>query len=413
MGSTIISQYTIPMNKKITPKIFFTVLWEGIKNGLAWMFGYKDKSGFWRVITAMITFCLLFFTIMCICILVNEKIKSDEDAWSYVYPLSENVTFKHPYRDSNEGVVYDKKGRTLLTGLEWLTRNSNDSIAVFAKEGYRGYLNVNTGKVIVNADKYTEAYVFSEGRALALTADSVYILDVEGKTVGKPFKNNVNFNTDIRCFHGGYLPMVGEDGKMGLVDVDAHWALEPEYDHVTYAIEQYWLARKDEIHADGEYSEGVPASATILDGSLRVILQGDWSYVWITREEGFFVAGADHWQRRYGYDGQLKDDFVCDRIEHMSYTTGEKQWVTFRSKGEYDDNESVYTEERDVTGNASMLKYVTSNGWEGLMSPDGKPVTAPLYWSIQAVGKNLFLCKYDKDSADHGILLNEKGQVVK
>ena len=59
----------------------------------------------------------------------------------------------------------------------------------------------------------------------------------------------------------------------------------------------------------------------------------------------------------------------------------------------------------------SCLKYVTAEGWEGLITKEGKVVTPPVFWSISAVNKNLYLCKYDT-SEDHGILVNEKGERV-
>lgn len=48
----------------------------------------------------------------------------------------------------------------------------------------------------------------------------------------------------------------------------------------------------------------------------------------------------------------------------------------------------------------------------GLMTKEGKIVTPPVFWSLTAISKNLYLCKYDT-SSEHGILLNEKGERIK
>ena len=88
----------------------------------------------------------------------------------------------------------------------------------------------------------------------------------------------------------------------------------------------------------------------------------------------------------------------------MTYSTGEKKWVG--------DGVTEYVDRQvDVEDTATLLKYVTSENWEGLITKEGKIVTPPIFWSIEAVSKNLYLCKYDT-SSDHGILLNERGERV-
>ena len=59
---------------------------------------------------------------------------------------------------------------------------------------------------------------------------------------------------------------------------------------------------------------------------------------------------------------------------------------------------------------ATCLCYEAECDWYGLMSPDGKLLTPPSYISIEAVGKDLYLCK---TNYDRGVLLNSKGICVK
>lgn len=96
----------------------------------------------------------------------------------YLYEYEYNCLWEGRYN----GIVVDAKGRKLLQDVQWAKLETGDSIAVFAQKGYRGYLNVNTGKVLVRADKYREAYVYNEDRAVALTRDSIYILDPNGNS---------------------------------------------------------------------------------------------------------------------------------------------------------------------------------------------------------------------------------------
>lgn len=399
------------MNKKITPKIFFSVLGGGIMNALAWTFGYKNKSGFWRVIMAMIALSLfiisgiLFYAFGCE---VMNWWRPNGRGYDTEKKLSKNITYKYRYNyyTDNVGSIVDSHGRKIVKDVNWVSE-VEDSVFVYAVNEYRGYFDLRSETVLIPSDKYTEAYVYSEGRALAMTNDSLYIIDERGSVVKSFYKGGL-LNTGNYCFHHGHLPMVGENGKMGFIDAQGKWVVDPIFSKANYA-NSFWLAQKEEVIADGQYRAAEPASATIFDDSLRLVLQGEWSDVTITSDDGFIVTDQDHWQRRYGFDGKLHDNFLCDRIETLSYKTGETGYRTNRFVN--DGNESVYPEEYPIVALATLKKYVTSASWEGLMTPDGHPVTPPLYWSIEAVGENLYLCHYDQ-SGQYGILLNEKGEIV-
>lgn len=88
----------------------------------------------------------------------------------------------------------------------------------------------------------------------------------------------------------------------------------------------------------------------------------------------------------------------------MEYTTGEKRWVKIG-------DDATEVQQVDVEEYATLLKYTTSDQWEGLMTRDGKIVTPPIFWPIKAISRNLYLCSYDT-SDNHCILVNEKGERV-
>lgn len=79
--------------------------------------------------------------------------------------LSNHVVFQEmAYRD--KGRVYDEiKGKVLLENVDWvITSSDKDTLAVFCKNGKRGYLNRFTGEVVLPAI-YSKAWIFSEGLA--------------------------------------------------------------------------------------------------------------------------------------------------------------------------------------------------------------------------------------------------------
>lgn len=62
------------------------------------------------------------------------------------------------------------------------------------------------------------------------------------------------------------------------------------------------------------------------------------------------------------------------------------------------------------SADAKMRAYVTSDGYEGLMSVDGYVVTMPLYKNIEVIGYDLYLC--DVSNGDC-VIVNGNGEIVK
>ena len=59
---------------------------------------------------------------------------------------------------------------------------------------------------------------------------------------------------------------------------------------------------------------------------------------------------------------------------------------------------------------ARLRAYTAGDGYEGLMTADGHPVTMPLYKEITALDYDLYLCSslnYDK------VTVNGKGEIVR
>jgi len=71
--------------------------------------------------------------------------------------LSDNITL-HSFSD-NKWRVYDKQtGEYTTDKINWLSEvPENDSLAVYALPNKRGYINVNTGRIIIDAEATTTA----------------------------------------------------------------------------------------------------------------------------------------------------------------------------------------------------------------------------------------------------------------
>ncbi len=74
----------------------------------------------------------------------------------------------HYFRDGKYRVYNRCLGEYTTAKLNWVSDASeNDSLAVYALPNRRGYINVNTGRIIIDAESnnYRKAWVFSDGLA--------------------------------------------------------------------------------------------------------------------------------------------------------------------------------------------------------------------------------------------------------
>ena len=87
-------------------------------------------------------------------------------------------------RNGGEYFVYNEKSSEFtLKNLDWVsTRPDNDSLTVFCKDDKRGYLNVNTGEMVI-APEYDHAWVFSEGLAAVVKDNKVGFINKDNELV--------------------------------------------------------------------------------------------------------------------------------------------------------------------------------------------------------------------------------------
>lgn len=342
--------------------------------------------------------------VACYCHLNSGSLR-EENSTSCETELDGDLQVIEVYSRSQEEGRYRIEDRwtkeVLLDHVSWITSEEGDTLVAYAQQRRRGFFNIRSRKANLIDEKFVKVYLYSEGRALAESIDSLYILDTKQRVVASYAKTDER-DTEVNTFHKGHMPMIGENGKLGLIDTLGHWSIEPQYDKVSWALDEFWLGITNPVMVDETTGEQNPPHRIMMDSRLRTILEGDWNYMMVTRDGYITVSDRNHWQWRYALDGTLIDDFVCDNVRQLTYETGEKRWV------QVNENE---THQVDVEETATLLCYTTNEGWEGLMTRDGKIVTPPVFWDVKAVSRNLYLCKYDTTS-DHGILLNERGEHV-
>jgi len=314
------------------------------------------------------------------------------DAYNEKISLSGNYCF---FENGPHSYIMDTRSeKKVLTDIRWIMqpRDDRDSLLCFAHQGYRGYWNLNTGKVTIPADRYKKAWVFSEGMAAVMEKDSTLkFIDPNGKIViDKAFKYMATVGKEEFLFHNGYSPMIGENHLWGFIDKRGEWVVAPSYNGIWSTGEDSWICQKSDYLG-------------LLDDSLRVVISPDNLEIAVT-ERGIEVLKKDYTRQLVDFDGSILEKFMVTNLRSLCY----KAEVADSNAGEYKYALSSYMEYQ-TTASAALPRRV------GLLSPAGIPVTPPVYSTIEAINAECFRCYYDVASQeDRGtsVIVNKNGKVI-
>ena len=393
--------------KRVSARMFFTVLWRGLCQALGWffgLFGYKRDGKFAKCVWGV--FSVSAAVIMGIIAIVfsmefYDYIKKQNywDNYCEIHGgqyVSEIIGYVPDYEDGDGYLINKKTGKKVLKNIDWIALPlGKDSLVCFSSDKKRGYFNAKNGNVVVEP-KYDHAWIFSDGLGAVEEDGRIKFLDSTGKIV---IDNGMKYDgtSDGYVFHGGYIAVCAEASeKYGLMDKTGNMVLPLEYDYIDIANNlEYWRVRKDKQWA-------------VYDKNMNQILPFIDGCVYIT-DSSIDVAMSDHTMRKYDFEGNLINDFYISETRHLTYDTGE----VYYAKDSYTDDdgdEQEYLEERNKQATARLRAYAAVEGYEGLMTPEGHVITMPLYENIEAIGPDTYLCTV---SDGDKVVVNGKGEVVR
>ena len=393
--------------KRVSARMFFTVLWRGLCQALGWffgLFGYKRDGKFAKCVWGV--FSVSAAVIMGIIAIVfsmefYDYIKKQNywDNYCEIHGgqyVSEIIGYVSDYEDGDGYLINKKTGKKVLKNIDWIAKPlGNDSLVCFSSDEKRGYFNAKNGKVVVEL-KYDHAWIFSDGLGAVEEDGRIKFLDSTGKIV---IDNGMKYDgaSDGYVFHGGYIAVCAEASeKYGLMDKTGNMVLPLEYDYIDIANNlEYWRVRKDKQWA-------------VYDKNMNQILPFIDGCVYIT-DSSIDVAMSDHTMRKYDFEGNLINDFYISETRHLTYDTGEVYYAKDRYTDD-DGDEQEYLEERNKQATARLRAYAAVEGYEGLMTPEGHVITMPLYENIEAIGPDTYLCTV---SDGDKVVVNGKGEVVR
>lgn len=390
--------------KRVSCKVFLSVLWRGICQVLGWFFGlfcYKRDGKFARCVWGL--FALSSTIVMCFI-----AFEASYTIWKYASREYRYIQYQERRGgkyvsnfiglvkgNGSDGYLINKETREkVLTGIEWIAKPmGKDTLVCYSDGKLRGYFSRNTGEVIVKP-RFKHAWVFSDGMASVVYDGKIKFIDCTGKII---------IDTDIKydgskegyIFRGGYCVIPNADrGVAGLMDKTGRMVLPLEYDRIESRYDcAYWTATKND-------------TVTVYDKDMnRILVTEGEVYLYDTTID---VILPDHTMRKYDYDGNLIHDFYICSVGSLTYATDDIYYSEERYVG--DDGETHVSVSENRKQAVARLRIYSVGNYVGLMTAEGHIITKPLYQDIDAIGYDTYICtesNYDK------VIVNGKGEIVR
>lgn len=350
----------------------------------------RFSSKFCKMLNFGWKIALVLIGIFCgivILVAVREQYDNHCGSSAYYYDrhLSEDICVHH---FGNSIVrVYNLKTKEYLTPkLKWVADTpERDSLTVFCdKENKRGFLNVKTGKIVIEG-KYEHAWVFSEGLAAVVEPDGkMGFIDATGKYVIAPELDY--FASHDYVFKHGVCCIADGDGNQGLLSREGHWVLPQEYSWIDYVAEtDMFIPTKDE--KDG----------LIKNGSFEWVYPVEYDDIsWTDAPTGHgFILYKDFRSQHVSVDGKVIDSFLIDGTEELRYMVK---------------CDPVDCDEYAISD--KVMAFCVYGLWGVMDKSTGKVIIPAKYGRIEMASKDIIQCGLEKYGNNDYVLYDLKGRKI-
>ena len=242
----------------------------------------------------------------------------------------------------------------------------DDTLTVYARHGKRGFVNVKTGAIVIDAEAndYRKAWVFSEGLAAVEKDGKIGFINANNEVV-IPFQFDYSNKHDMAnlhaLFHNGYCTMTNAEGKLGLIDREGNWAIEPQYNQLWAPQERgYRVVIKGDRYG-------------MLDQSLNLIYDTVYDYIGNHSETGGFILMKDGRMWQEDFKGNIVQSFMFESSEILYYPI------------DLNREECGY-----IYVLSDFAKYCISGKYGIMNRITGEPITLAIYENVEMISAELF-----------------------
>ena len=296
--------------------------------------------------------------------------------------LGKNIEIRH--FSNNQAATYNKiTDERLSPKVRWISCvPDRDSLTVFCdKEGKRGYLNVNTGKVVFNG-QYKHAWHFSEGLAAVVVDNGkVGFINYDNEMV-IPATYDYVVNYDYLFKDGICIIPNAETNKYGAIDKSGVLKLAMEYSRIFKSYhESTWYIRKD-------------GKCGLVDADMSVIFEPIYDNVRSNPKERNAYLTSNGVKQLVSFDGDVIQPFVIDEAWPLYYRAN-----CHDSEGNMDFLHPYLVE--------VMVDY----NCVGVMDTrTGKMVIPAIYSDINMISRDLLMAQLDGE--ENNIVFTSQGVIV-
>lgn len=287
------------------------------------------------------------------------------------------------YNIALDKVVYAGKGTVKSAHA------AGDSLAVYFLDNKRGYMNVNTGELVIEP-KFRHAWYFSEGLGAVTDRDRhLGFIDKTGN-LAIPMKFHYDGNEYYSpIFKSGLCSVMGTNEKFGLIDRNGNWVMQPEFEYTEFEY-GYWMLRKEDNHLMG-----------LCDSTGNVICPFEYDRVSVTFDRTIMLA-KDGIQQEVTANGKVLNPFVVDYLMDIDCDYG------LNNEMMYQENENNLELREEPSVKAAFEQQVEMSrkyavydicGKRGVIRRDNSKVIIPaLYDEIEMISPTVFQAQLQNSS---------------
>lgn len=335
----------------------------------------------WKFGAALLGITLAFTLLQEAYYWLEEELGLDYYPWADEN-LGRNVEIR--YFSKNQCAAYNTvTGKRMSPKVRWISCvPERDSLTVFCdKEGRRGYLNVNTGKVVITG-QYKHAWHFSEGLA-AVVADNgkVGFINHENRIVIPAVYDYVS-GFDYVFKNGICVIADDKTEKMGAIDSLGNIRMPLEYTDIfmSYGQDTWYLQMDDKCG--------------LADADMNVIFEAVYDNV-RPQEDNTAYLTANGVKQLVSFDGEVILPFVIDESWPLEY------------RCEWEDGEG-YT----YMLHPYLIKVMVDYGCFGVMDTRTEEMVIPaIYSEINMISKDLLMAEVEGDE-ENNVVFTAEGDMV-
>ena len=355
--------------------------------------GSVRLSQIWDIFKKPFNFCwkagLIIVALVCVVAigdLLIDECKSALGLEHYYWqdePLANDIEVRH-YSDGMVAAYDLKTDKRMSPMVKWISGvPCRDSLTVFCdKNDKRGFLNVNTGKVVIDG-QYSHAWHFSEGLAAVVSDNGkIGFINYDNEMV-IPAEYDYVEESEYLFKDGMCVIRDAQTMKYGVIDREGNLRLPMDYSMIFKNDGQdSWYIRKN-------------GKVGLTDSHMNIIFEPIYTNISVSGCKDSAYVTLDGVKQLVSFDGEVIIPFVIDEAWALTYRGSDDEGCDVSLTHPY------------------LVEVLVDYGCHGVMDTrTGKMIVPAVYSDITMISKDIMMAEIDHNE-ENNIVFTSSGQMVK